>query len=190
MTQIPTLPDGIRTGAVVSCRFPHQEAPSHPGPSLRPCLVIRTVLDTRASTWMAAVAYGTSKTGPSNSGFEYTLDADAASAAGLHRPTRFILNRLRLLSVDETFFSLRDKVDGAIGHIPRDDIDDVSDIIARMLNVTPKLGPILSAYTPARTTDPSRIDTLMQNHARGRNPNGRKGATVRIRKTGIQKRRA
>ena len=184
MTVTPSIPSGIKAGAVVSCRFPHQEAPAQPGPTARPCLVIRTMIDTPRDRWMAVVAYGTSKTGRANSGFEYTLTGAAATAAGLNRPTRFVLNRLRLLPVDEAFFVFSGKSDGAIGQIPEDERPELATAMSRMRDHIPRLAPILAAHTPAKTQNASAIDTMMREHARGRNPNGRNGKMIYVRSAG------
>ena len=114
----------LRRGAVVSCHFPLAENPDCPGPSARPALIVNVFLDRADLTWKALVAYGTSRDTRANVGFEVRVRHPASlAAAGLHRPTRFTLSRMRVLPIDRRFFAYSRNGAPVLGYLDSDLLD-------------------------------------------------------------------
>lgn len=102
----------LKRGAVVSCFFPLSEEPDKPGPTARPALVIGVFHDRIDQQWKAIVAYGTSRKTRANTGYEVRINhPESLAMAGLARPTRFTLSRMRILPVNDAYFN---SVDGNI----------------------------------------------------------------------------
>jgi hypothetical protein len=135
----------IQKGAVVSCYFPLTENPNEPGPVARPALVVQVFFDRIERIWKAVLAYGTSRRTRANTGYEVRMNReDSLIKAGLHRPTRFTLSRMRILPLDKAFFDFNGDTpvlgyldDGLIGRLDKT-LEIISEIAA-------PLRPLLSA---------------------------------------------
>lgn len=81
----------LRPGTIVALRFPLGEGEGRA--KARPCLVIATTTGADGAPRIT-IAYGTSSRTQSNRGLDLALsDPDHCQAAGLRRPTRFVLAR-------------------------------------------------------------------------------------------------
>lgn len=91
----------LRPGTTVLFRFPPGEGMGEV--KTRPCLVIAVAQTDRDAK--ITVAYGTTAASMANRGLELDLSDPAdCSAAGLHRPTRFVLSRrITVASTDPAF---------------------------------------------------------------------------------------
>jgi len=149
----------IKRGAVVSCCFPHAENENSPGPSARPALVVRTFFDQNDQLWKAIVAYGTSRSTRANAGFEIRLrKPEHLEAAGLHRPTRFTMSRMRILPINRDFFAFAQTGSPVLGYLP-DDLMKVLDrncekLIAITGDLRPLMGGAQTAVESGKTEDP------------------------------------
>lgn len=103
-----------KRGDILSCNFPLNEAPDAPGPQSRPSLVLGSFPNSRnRNVMMVIIAYGTSRTSRVNLGSEIKISTlEQMKACSLHRPTRFTLNRLRILPFTPEYF------DHTIGETP------------------------------------------------------------------------
>lgn len=145
-------------GDVVGCYFPHNEARHRPGIKPRPCLVLKAV-QAADGVWRLRLAYGTSRPPAAPALGEVTLIDDASlAAAGLHRPTRFILNYVRV--VPFTFAYFRANRAGAVilGSLAAHDRDRVQQMLVaaytgRQRGKNPTAP---DARPPARSSPPSR----------------------------------
>lgn len=91
-------------GDLVSCRFPLNERPNLPGPKRRPCCVIGA--SRQNGQLYISVAYCTGARVDDARDDELTItDPDTLSRAGLHRPTRIVVSRARLLPFSYTYFT-------------------------------------------------------------------------------------
>ncbi|HHX88291.1 MAG TPA: hypothetical protein GX700_00740 [Paracoccus sp.] len=106
---------GLCPGTIVSFRFPLGEGE---GPSkTRPCLVIGS--STADGTPRITLAYGTSADSDSNRGLDLALAEPADwMAAGLHRPTRFVLMRRITVGPDDPGFNFHRRGGPVIGVLP------------------------------------------------------------------------
>jgi len=137
----------VKKGAVVSCYFPLTESPNEPGPVARPALVVQVFFDRIDRGWKAVLAYGTSRRTRANTGFEVRMNReDSLIKAGLHRPTRFTLSRMRILPLDKAFFDFNGDTpilgyldDGLIARLDKT-LEIISEIAA-------PLRPLLGAGT-------------------------------------------
>lgn len=107
-------------GSVLSCYFPMNENPDIPGPQARPCLVLGSFPNPKnREQRMLIMAYGTSRKSRANFGFEVRIDTEEKmKATGLHRPTRFTLNRLRILPLGPEYFEYTTTGTPYLGEIP------------------------------------------------------------------------
>ncbi len=181
----------LRKGAVVSCFFPLTESPDEPGPVARPALVVQVFFDRIDMRWKAVLAYGTSRRTRANTGFEVRMNReDSLKKAGLHRPTRFTLSRMRILPLEQGFFSFSEGTpvlgyleDGLIARLdktllilseiamPLRPLLQTPDVDIPVLHV---VGKAPSPRPPTSTSISSfEIDRYMQKHLTGRaNLNG------------------
>lgn len=133
----------FKKGSVVSCRFPLAESPQEPGPILRPALVIQVFFDSIDKIWKAAVAYGTSRRTRANAGFEIRLTQQGGlQLAGLDRPTRFTLSRMRILPINEEFFDLSGETP-ALGYLDDGLIQRLNDTLKILSEIADPLRPLL-----------------------------------------------
>lgn len=134
----------IKRGAVVSCCFPHAENENSPGPSARPALIVRTFFDRNDNRWKAIVAYGTSRTTRANAGFEIRLrKPEHLEAAGLHRPTRFTMSRMRILPIDREFFAFAQTGSPVLGYLPDDLMKVLDRNCEKLIAITGDLRPLM-----------------------------------------------
>lgn len=77
----------LRSGDLVSFRFPVHEREAGPNPKTRPCLVIATATFS-GQRWIT-LAYGTSKMEKARKGYAIPVNARDAIAAGLDSATAF-----------------------------------------------------------------------------------------------------
>lgn len=97
----------FRRGAIASCYFPLAEAPTEPGPTARPALVVGIFLDRADSIRKAIVAYGTSRKTRANMGYQIRVSHPAAlKHAGLKTETRFTLSRMRMVPINADYFNM------------------------------------------------------------------------------------
>lgn len=104
----------LRPGTIVSFRFPLGEGE---GPSkTHPCLVI--AVNTQNGRPRITLAYGTSAGSDSNRGLDLDLsEIGEWKAAGLHRPTRFVLMRRVTVGPDDPGFNLHKAGGPVIGSL-------------------------------------------------------------------------
>ena len=146
----------IRKGAVVSCRFPLVETPNKPGPTARPALIVRVFFDHTDNRWKAIVAYGTSQSTRSNTGFEIRVGApDALQQAGLHRRTRFVLSRMRILPLDDEFFSFGQNGTPVMGYLEEPLMDRLTDLCDRLVTTSSELRPLIGGAAVMVRSDQS-----------------------------------
>lgn len=176
----------IKRGAVVSCRFPHAEDENSPGPSARPALVVRTFFDRNDQLWKAIVAYGTSRSTRANAGFEIRLKKpEHLEPAGLHRPTRFTMSRMRILPINRDFFAFAQTGSPVLGYLS-DDLMKVLDrncekLIAITGDLRPLMGGNQTAVESGKTAestqdapseeasfDPQKVDQFLLSACNGR----------------------
>lgn len=81
--------------------FPFDEVPDAPGPVEHPVLVLARK---KAEPFSLYVAYGTSKKLDQAKPWDLVLTKEEAAEVGLNLPTKFVLDRRRLLPYDETWF--------------------------------------------------------------------------------------
>lgn len=95
-----------KKGAIIACNFPRNEAPDAAGPVTRPCLILGSFPNPKApGQTMIITAYGTTQKKKANLSFEISIsDPAAIIEANLIRPTRFTLNRLRILPLTKEYF--------------------------------------------------------------------------------------
>lgn len=149
-----------RPGDVVSCWFPHDEAPDQPGMKARPCLVLRTQRDAEKKLWIW-VAYGTSQQHPAKIGDVDITATDSLKAAGLHRPTRFVLSRARKIPHLYAFFRANNRDSIFLGTLAPPDLLRVQDA-ARKLEALRRYRRALSAAqeTPRPPASKSPVPVL------------------------------
>lgn len=105
----------IRPGTVVAFRFPLGEGEGRA--KTRPCLVIAT--SSRNGTPRVTIAYGTSAASRANRGLDLDLsEPDDWRAAGLRRPSRFVLARRVTVPLTDPGFDSRRSGSPAIGFLP------------------------------------------------------------------------
>jgi len=161
----------IRRGAVVSCRFPLAEDHTKPGPSARPALVIRTFFDAADGIWKAIVAYGTSRSTRANAGYEIQVrKTEHLEAAGLHRPTRFTLSRMRILPIDREFFAYAASGSPILGYLPEPLMEVLARHCDRLVAITDQLRCLVNgaddAVASSATEAPPRAaGTEFDSHA-------------------------
>jgi hypothetical protein len=135
----------LRKGAVVSCYFPLTEDPNKPGPVARPALVVQVFLDRIDRRWKAVLAYGTSRRTRANSGFEIRMNReDSLKRAGLHRPTRFTLSRMRILPLEPGFFALHNDTP-VLGYLEDSLISRLDNTLEVLTEIAAPLRPLLHA---------------------------------------------
>lgn len=140
----------ITRGAVVSCRFPHAESENTPGPSARPALVVRTFFDRNDNRWKAIVAYGTSRSTRANTGFEIRLRKEEhLEAAGLHRPTRFTMSRMRILPIDREFFAFAQTGSPVLGFLSEDLMKVLDRNCEKLIAIAGDLRPLMGGAQSA-----------------------------------------
>lgn len=149
----------IRRGAVVSCCFPHAENENSPGPSARPALIIRTFFDRNDNRWKAIVAYGTSRSTRANAGFEIRLrKPEHLEAAGLHRPTRFTMSRMRILPLDREFFAFAQTGSPVLGYLPEDLMKVLDRNCEKLVAITGDLRPLMGGAQTAVASGKAESD--------------------------------
>lgn len=111
-------------GDIVSCFFPEDDRPNHPGIKARPCVVLacerydQTVLKwcegyEQGDMWWVKVAYGTTQRPDDIQPGQFSISTpESLKAAGLHHPTRFMTNNPRI--VDFKFYYFRANRDGSV----------------------------------------------------------------------------
>lgn len=138
----------LRKGAVVSCYFPLTENPNNPGPVARPALVVQVFFDRLDRSWKAVLAYGTSRRTRANSGFEVRMNReDSLQRAGLHRPTRFTLSRMRILPLDRVFFAFSNDTP-VLGYLDDGLIERLDNTLAILAEMAAPLRPLLQVPSP------------------------------------------
>lgn len=176
----------FQRGAIVSCFFPLSEDPNQPGPTARPALVVGVFFDRIERRWNAIVAYGTSRKTRANSGFEIRINhPESLALAGLNRPTRFTLSRMRVLPLTPGYFNpgSGSPVLGVLDDVLLARLDKTCSILASIadpLRVLDQPTPLSIHPTdiavPVRVEDvPSAgtiagkgVDRFMQDHCNGR----------------------
>lgn len=165
MNAIPTK------GAILSCFFPMNEAPDQPGPQARPALVLGTFPNPRdRDVTMVIVAYGTSRKTRSHLGFEIRIDSPEEMAqACLHRPTRFTLNRLRILKLDRDFFDFGLAETPVIGHLPPAKMAALSTYLDDLSQHAEELNFFrpAEAIKKGLSFDPLKVDSYMKKELTG-----------------------
>jgi hypothetical protein len=167
------------------------ETPDEPGQSARPSLIVAVFFDRNDNLWKAIVAYGTSQNTRGNTGFEIRISRpEGLEAAGLHKSTRFVLNRMRILPIDRKFFVYANTGSPILGYL--DDglmgrLDKLMEILAcssdglreamRMRSVSVESRQAICAEPPepeaasdeTTVVDPIAIDAYMRRAMTGRN---------------------
>jgi hypothetical protein len=130
------LPEGQlpKPLSVVWCRFPYDQKPGVPGVEPHPGLVFANgrAADGRL---VVQVAYGTSNVKPETRPFDFTVhNFRSMQYAGLWNPTRFDLDKLKLLLWDDQWFMSPDLAKygtPVIGHLMSDSIAHLTHILKR-----------------------------------------------------------
>lgn len=158
--------DNLRPGDILAFRFPHGEADD--SVKSRPCVVL--AVQNMAEDIDVTVAYGTTATSAANRGLELWLrDGADWQAAGLRRPTRFVLaRRLTVPSIDPRF-DFGASNDPMIGRLP-------DHALSRLAQLTGFLGPAL-------TDDRHRGRSTRSRH--GRAPDRRRSVITERREIAI-----
>ncbi|WP_295046796.1 hypothetical protein [uncultured Paracoccus sp.] len=105
----------LRPGMILSFRFPLGEGEGET-PKARPCLVLAVMEDPHDQR--ITLAYATSADTPANRGVDLDLsDPRDCQAAGLHRPTRWVLARRVTVPSSDKGFVLR-RGSPVIGTVP------------------------------------------------------------------------
>lgn len=94
----------VRSGDIVSFRFPAREGRYGPEPKVRPCLVLTTA--TIAGQRWLTVAYGTSVTKKARKGYAIPLGTRDAITAGLERATAFRGDRVIVVRPNNEGFAV------------------------------------------------------------------------------------
>jgi hypothetical protein len=145
----------LRKGAVVSCRFPLTETPDQPGPSARPALIVRVFFDQNDEQWKAIVAYGTSRDTKSNAGFEIRIQRpEGLAQAGLHRPSRFILSRMRVLPINDQFFAYSHTGSPILGYLDDGLIQRLDSLCDKLVTVSQDLRGLLGGAATSVASQP------------------------------------
>jgi len=166
--QINASCGAIRRGAIVSCFYPLAEIPARPGPEARPALVIRVFQDHEQGRSMALVAYGTSRNSKANRGYEIRIRREESMrVAGLDRPTRFTLSRMRILPIGPDFFDYKQHCGPVLGYL--DDalqahLDATCERVAALAReLRPLLAPTDFRVVPLPTACPEGGDAAEPN---------------------------
>ena len=169
----------VTRGTVVSCRFPLNESPDSPGPTARPGLVV-AVFDADTTERQAVVAYGTSRRSRANLGFEIRVThPDSMTAAGLDKPTRFTLSRMRVLPVSPEYFVHSRHGTPVLGRLEdglMSRLDSLCDILADLATPLSALRAHDATSHPAKrsklrigaTALAARLDAFLLKHCTGR----------------------
>lgn len=145
----------LKKGAVVSCRFPLTETPDLPGPSARPALIVRVFFDQTDAQWKAIVAYGTSRDTRSNAGFEIRIQRpEGLEQAGLHRPSRFILSRMRILPINDEFFAYSHNGSPILGFLDDGLIQRLDSLCEKLVTVSQELRGLLGGASTSVASQP------------------------------------
>lgn len=176
----------FQRGAIVSCFFPLSEAPDLPGPTARPALVVGVFFDRLDRRWKVIVAYGTSRKTRANSGFEIRINhPESLALAGLNRPTRFTLSRMRVLPLTPGYFNPNGDgpVLGVLDDVLLARLDKTCTILASIADPLRVLDqPCSLSIHPTDVATPIRVediplagtiagqgvDQFMQDHCNGR----------------------
>ena len=176
----------IGRGKVVSCHFPLAETPDAPGPIARPALVVQVFRDRVDGIMKAVVAYGTTRTTRANAGFEIRMNREEGlRKAGLTRPTRFTLSRMRILPLDNTFFRVASGGSPVLGCLDEGLMERLDAIFEALAGIAAPLRPLMGctgqtvpvshleaapqAMPGARAElDGPSLDRFMQRHLTGR----------------------
>src|ERR1700694_4497723 len=100
-----TLP---RLFALIFCGFPEHKVPSQPSEVRHPTLVLGILRNWRLKCWALDVVFGTSNNlkMTTRAHIDFIIqDLKAAKTCGLHRPTRFDLQRRKVIPWSTDFFS-------------------------------------------------------------------------------------
>lgn len=182
----------LRKGAIVSCFFPLTEAPDTPGPVARPALVVQVFRDQADALWKVVVAYGTSRRTRANMGYELRMNReDSLRRAGLHRPTRFTLSRMRILPFNRSFFSFSEEDTPVLGYLDETLVERLEKTSSLLAEIAAPLRPLSQRRSadilvreawshprppgppPGASFDGCEMDRFMQAHLTGRaNLNG------------------
>jgi len=176
----------VTRGAVVYCKFPLAENPDLPGPTFRPCLILRTFRDIDTGEWMCILAYGTSRTTRANIGLEIKVsEPDELVRAGLDKPTRFTLSRMRILPLRRPFLFYYKNRSPVAGYIDTDKLRRIDDLCETLATRSGALRPLIDgrecSYDPVRRREASaeasdvpfdvgRTDEIFRRHFTGRPP--------------------
>jgi len=165
MTQSP------KRGSILSCFFPMNESQRLPGPQARPCLVLGTFPNpAKRNITMAIVAYGTSRKTRANFGFEIRIDTEEKlKQTGLHRETRFTLNRMRILPYTEEYFDFSGSGEGVIGSLPPIEMKSLAAHLDEIAHHSDELNFFRpkDAIQKGRRFDPEQVDEYMRRELTG-----------------------
>jgi hypothetical protein len=160
-----------KKGTILSCFFPMNETPDEPGPQARPALVLGTFPSPQdRSVTKVIVAYGTSRKTRSHLGFEIKIDKpEEMEQACLHRPTRFTLNRLRILTYDDAYFDFAESGTPVIGMIPPAQMGSLNAYLDELSQHSEELNFFrpAEAIKKGMTFDPAKVDSYMKRELTG-----------------------
>jgi mRNA-degrading endonuclease toxin of MazEF toxin-antitoxin module len=167
-----TLPNlNLKRGSIVSCRFPLNENPDIAGPSARPAMVLAVFPNPRnKSEKMVIVAYGTSRKTRAKLGYEIRIsNSDDMISCNLHRPTRFTLNRMRILPFTNEFFTYGSNGTPVIGNIPNSVMSALNFHLDKLATHADELNFFRpkEAIKKGKTFDPQQIDNFMKEKMTG-----------------------
>ena len=122
-----------QVGDVVLCYFPTNESGDEPGLKLRPGLVVNSMKDLLGEPCLA-VAYGTSK----RMGLDRLWPGDcpivgvqALEERGLNHPTKFCLDRVKIIPWKSKYFSWGKEGQCVIGSMPKKMMEYINEKMVR-----------------------------------------------------------
>jgi hypothetical protein len=161
----------LKRGSIVSCRFPLNENPEIAGPSARPCMVLGVFPNPRNKREkMVIVAYGTSRKTRAKLGYEIRIsNPDDMISCNLRRPTRFTLNRMRILPLTDEFFSYGSNGTPVMGNIPNSVMSALNFHLDKLATHSDELNFFRpkEAIAKGRIFDPQQIDKFMKEKMTG-----------------------
>jgi len=113
-----------RLGDVVSAYFPEDERPNNPGIKARPCVILQVQRSEKPGVWYARIAYGTTKQLLPNELRIGDVPVDKPEnmrAAGLHKPTKFVLTRSKIIPYTHAYIRANNAGSSFLGELCAED---------------------------------------------------------------------
>jgi hypothetical protein len=111
-------------GDVVSAYFPEDERPNNPGIKSRPCVILQVQRSDKPGVWYVRIAYGTTQKILPNElrvGDVPVTKPDNMRAAGLHKPTKFVLTRSKIIPYTHAYIRANTAGSSFLGELCAED---------------------------------------------------------------------